>query len=92
MNRGSVLFSLHFAAPHFHSAIEAVGDDSVPTPVRLNSARLAGGRRLELPKLGRVGPVAFPRTGPLRVEAVLAEPRRLALEVTAHEVPADATE
>lgn len=73
-------------------SVSAVGDDSVPTPVRLRIARQANNRRLAVPQPGRIGPVAFPRTGPLRIEVVLDEPRRLALDVTAHEVTADEAE
>jgi hypothetical protein len=67
-------------------SIAAVGDDSLPVPVRVRGARVVGGKCLELPGLGRVGPVAFPKTTPLRVEVTLAEPRRLSLQVTAEEV------
>lgn len=74
-------------------SVAAVGDDAVSIPVALRAARSVANRRLELPQPGRVGPVAFPRTGPLRVEVTLAEPRRLALDVTAYEEgPADETE
>ncbi len=66
-------------------SVAAVGDDSLTTAVRLKAARLAGGRKLEVPRPGQIGPVAFPKSGPLRVEATLAEPRRLALDVTAYE-------
>lgn len=72
--------------------IAAVGDDSLPVPVRLQSARVPGGKKLEVPSLGRIGPVAFPKAAPLRVEVVLAEPRRLSLQVTAEEVLSDASE
>lgn len=73
-------------------AVAAVGDDSLAVPVRVRSARVPGGSRLEVPALGRVGPVAFPKKSPLRVEVTLAEPRRLSLQVTAEEVTADAAE
>jgi len=72
-------------------AVAAVGDDTRPAPVRLQSARVAGGRTLEVPALGRIGPVAFPKSGPLRVEVALTEPRRLSLQVTAEE-PTNAAE
>jgi len=73
-------------------SVAAVGDDSLPTPVRVKAARLANKHKLDIPQLGRVGPVSFPKSGPLRVEVTLAEPRRLALDITAYEVPADAAE
>ncbi|VTT98818.1 Uncharacterized protein (Fragment) OS=Lysinibacillus fusiformis ZB2 GN=C518_4451 PE=4 SV=1 [Gemmataceae bacterium] len=73
-------------------AVAAVGDDSLPVPVRLQAARVPGGKKLEVPALGRVGPVAFPKTAPLRVEVTLAEPRRLSLQVTAEEVASDAAQ
>jgi len=73
-------------------SVAAVGDDSQPTPVRIRTARVAGGRKLELPKPGRIGPVTFPKNGPLRVEVTLVEPRRLALDVTAYEEAADEAE
>lgn len=73
-------------------AVAAVGDDTLPVPVRLQSARILGGKKLDVPAFGRIGPVAFPKAVPLRVEVVLAEPRRLSLQVTAEEVPSDAVE
>lgn len=66
-------------------SVAAVGDDSLATAVRLKTARMGNNRKLEVPKPGKIGPVAFPKSGPLRVEVMLAEPRRLALEVTAYE-------
>lgn len=71
-------------AGDIYLSVAAVGDDSLATAVRLKAARTAN-RKLEVPKPGKVGPVAFPKSGPLRVEVMLAEPRRLALEVTAYE-------
>lgn len=73
-------------------SVAAVGDDALPTPVRIKTARLSNKQKLDVPTLGRVGPVAFPKVGPLRVEITLAEPRRLALDVTAYEVSADEAE
>ena len=73
-------------------AVAAVGDDSLAVPVRLQAARVPGGRKLDVPALGRVGPIAFPKSTPLRVEVTLAEPRRLSLQVTAEEVSSDAAQ
>jgi len=73
-------------------AVAAVGDDTLPVPVRLHSARVLGGKKLEVPSLGRIGPVAFPKSTALRVEVQLAEPRRLSLQVTAEEVQSNAAE
>lgn len=70
-------------------ALAAVGDDSKPVAVKLQAARIPGGKKLEVAALGRVGPVAFPKSTPLRVEVTLAEPRRLSLQVTAEEVLSD---
>lgn len=53
--------------------------------VSISSAKLAGGKKIQMPKAGILGPVAFPDRGPLRLEVVLTEPQRLALEVEAHE-------
>lgn len=69
--------------------ISAVGDDSTPTPVGLKGARLASNRVLDIPRPGRVGPVQFPKSGPLRLEVTLLKPRRLALEITASQGVAD---
>ena len=68
-------------------SVAAVGDDSLATAVALSAARVAGGKTLAVGAAGRAGPVRFPKSGPLRVEVTLAEPRRLALDVTAFEVP-----
>ena len=73
-------------------AVAAVGDDAKAVPVQVSSARVAGGKKLTLPALGRVGPVSFPKTAPLRLEVELTEPRRLSLQITAMEVSPDAPE
>ena len=68
--------------------VSAVGDDSLSTLVRVASARLSSNnRRVGVQAQNRIGPVQFARTGPLRLEVTLAEPRRLSLQVTAEEVP-----
>lgn len=73
-------------------SVAAVGDDAVPIPVRVKAAGVEGGRGLDVPKLGSIGPVKFPRTGPLRVLATLDQPRRLALDISAYEVTAHEAE
>ena len=73
-------------------SLAAVGDDAVAAPLRIKAAKIEGGRVLGVPKLGSIGPVRFPRNGPLRVEATLEQPRRLALDVSAYEVIAHEVE
>ena len=92
------VYALTIHPPHprpageVYLSVAAVGDDSLSSQVRLRSARLAGNRRLDVTSSGRVGPVTFPITGPLRVDITLSEPRRLALDVAAHEEHANETE
>ena len=78
-------------------AITAVGDDRAGLPVPIRDARLPNKQLLGRPATGRIGPVSFPTTGPLRVTMTLSDPRRLAFTVTAAQVASaeetgDATE
>lgn len=95
-DEGIYVLTIHPPQPRptgkVYLSVMAVGDDSLPTAVRVAAARLPNRQRLGLPQFGRVGPVTFPKGGPLRVEVTLAEPRRLSLDVTAYEVHDDETE
>ena len=72
--------------------VSAVGDDG-KTPIPLKSARLAPkGGPVPIAGSARIGPVAFPPAGPLRLEVVLEHPRRLSLQVTTHAEAASETE
>jgi hypothetical protein len=51
----------------------------------MSEAKIAGGKALDVPQSGTLGPVTFPERGALRIEVVLTEPRRFAMEVEAHE-------
>lgn len=65
-------------------SISAVGDDA-SAPIAVTTARLAGGKKVDITQSGKLGPVVFPKAGPLRIEIVLKDPQRLAMEVHAHE-------
>ena len=86
---GVYALTVHPPRPHptgtVYLSVAAVGDDSLATAVRVKAARMANGRKVEVSNGGKVGPVKFPKSGPLRVEVTLSEPRRLALGVTAYE-------
>ena len=71
-------------------SVTAVGDDLL-APIDLKSAR-QGAKVLKIEKPNRVGPVTFPRSGPLKLDVMLAEPRKLSLQVTAHEGTSDEAE
>lgn len=65
-------------------AIWAVGDDR-KTPAEVRSARLLDGTDVPVAASGVIGPVATPKTGALKLEVVLREPLRVAMEVAAYE-------
>jgi hypothetical protein len=65
-------------------AIKAVGDDSTLSAVAIQSA-VIGGRELPILKPGTFGPVRLRGRPRLVVELTLAQPRKLAMEVEAHE-------
>lgn len=65
-------------------SLKAIGDDATGSAVRLAAAE-AGGKSLEMPKPGVLGPLKFPGKGRLLVQIKLVEPRKLAMEVEAHE-------
>ena len=62
----------------------AVGDDA-KEPVRIRAARRPDGTEVPVESLGRLGPLKFPQTGSVNLEIQLAEPRRVSMEVSAHE-------
>jgi hypothetical protein len=64
--------------------ISTVGDDQ-KAPAEIKSARLASGEEIPVPKTGIVGPLKFTTGAPLKLEVVLLEPLRVAMEVSAHE-------
>ena len=64
--------------------VSTVGDDQ-KAPAEIKSARHATGEALPLAGLGRIGPVSLTPGEIIRIEIVLAEPLRVAMEVTAHE-------
>jgi hypothetical protein len=65
--------------------LKAIGDDATGSAVGLSAARVAGGQRLETPRPGVLGPVRFSAKNRLLVDVTLVEPRKLAMEVEAHE-------
>ncbi len=64
--------------------LQAVGDDTKAT-IRIAGARLAGGVEIPFDPSGKVGPVVLSPKDALRLEVTLEEPRKLSIEVTAHE-------
>src|ERR1035437_112173 len=64
--------------------ISTVGDDQ-KAPAEIKSARFAGGGDIAIPKTGVLGPLKFTANEPLKLEVVLLEPLRVAMEVSAHE-------
>ncbi|MCX7424492.1 MAG: hypothetical protein NTW96_02480 [Planctomycetia bacterium] len=62
----------------------AVGDDA-KEPLSIRAARLADGTSLPSETVGKIGPLAFPPTGPINLEVELCESRKVAMEVSAHE-------
>lgn len=65
-------------------AIWAVGDDR-KAPVEVRSARLLDGTDVPVAASGVIGPVATPKTGAVRLEVVLRQPLRVAMEVAGYE-------
>ena len=63
---------------------QAVGDDT-KAPIRIAGARLPNGEDLPFDPAGKVGPVTLSPKDALRIEVTLEEPRKLSIEVTAHE-------
>ncbi|HZS56885.1 MAG TPA: hypothetical protein VFA65_20940, partial [Bryobacteraceae bacterium] len=64
--------------------ISTVGDDQT-APAEIKSARFAAGGDIPLAEAGVIGPVKLGSAAPLKLEVVLAEPLRVAMEVAAHE-------
>jgi len=64
--------------------ISTVGDDQ-KAPAEIKSARLASGGDIGVQKTGLIGPLKLTTGTPLKLEIVLAEPLRVAMEVSAHE-------
>jgi len=65
-------------------AISTVGDDQ-KAPAEIKSARLASGGDIPVPETGILGPLKLTTDAPLKLEIVLSEPLRVAMEVSAHE-------
>lgn len=65
--------------------ITAIGDDASRHLVRISKARITGGIELGIPGSGVIGPVRLSSKARVIVEVQLVEPRKLALEVEAHE-------
>jgi hypothetical protein len=66
--------------------LKAIGDDATGSVVRLSAARGASGKAIGTPRPGVLGPVKFSGKDRLLVDVTLVEPRKLAMEVEAHEV------
>jgi hypothetical protein len=64
--------------------ISTVGDDQ-KAPAEIKSARFANGGDIAVAETGVLGPLKFTDGTPLKLEVVLAEPLRVAMEVSAHE-------
>jgi hypothetical protein len=64
--------------------ISTVGDDQ-KAPAEIKSARLASGADIAVTETGVIGPLKFTANEPLKLEVVLLEPLRVAMEVSAHE-------
>jgi hypothetical protein len=67
-------------------SLNAIGDDATGSIVRIAIARGDDGKALQMPRPGVFGPVKFSGKGRLLVDVTLVEPRKLAMEVEAHEV------
>ncbi len=65
-------------------AVWVVGDDQRAL-AEIQSARLLNGKDLEVTSTGLLGPVSLPKNETLQFEVRLAEPLRVAMEVSAHE-------
>jgi len=64
--------------------ISTVGDDQ-KAPAEIKSARLSSGGDIAVSGIGILGPLKLTNCGPVKLEIVLVEPLRVAMEVTAHE-------
>jgi hypothetical protein len=64
--------------------ITTVGDDQ-KAPAEIKSARLTSGADIPVAETGKLGPVKLTAGEPLKLEIVLSEPLRVAMEVSAHE-------
>ena len=64
--------------------ISTVGDDQ-KAPAEIKSARLANGGNIAVPETGVLGPLKLTPGAPLKLEVVLLEPLRVAMEVSANE-------
>jgi hypothetical protein len=65
-------------------SIKAVGDDSTSSTVAIQSARMDG-KDVPIPKQGAMGPVRLNGRPRLLIDVKLTHPRKLAMEVEAHE-------
>ena len=66
-------------------SLKAIGDDATGSIVRIALAHGDDGGELQTPRPGVVGPVRFSGKKRLLVLVTLVEPRKLAMEVEAHE-------
>ncbi len=64
--------------------ISTVGDDR-KAPAEIKSARLLSGGDIEVRASGVIGPLKLSKGSPVKLEIVLREPLRVAMEVSAHE-------
>lgn len=64
--------------------INEVGDDAVRTGIEIRQASILGGELLSV-KNNAIGPIALHPGCPVRLEIVLKDPTRVAMEVEAHE-------
>jgi uncharacterized membrane protein YgcG len=65
-------------------AIWAVGDDR-KAPVEVRFARLLDGTDVPVATSGMIGPIVAPNAGAVKLEVVLLQPLRVAMEVAAYE-------
>jgi len=64
--------------------ISTVGDDQ-KAPAEIKSARFSTGGDIPIAQAGVLGPIKMKANGMLKLEVVLSEPLRVAMEVSAHE-------
>lgn len=67
-----------------HIAVSVVGDDQ-RARAEIKKARFSSGEDIPIAEPGVIGPVSLGKTTPLRIEILLEEPLRVAMEVAAHE-------
>jgi len=65
--------------------LKAIADDATGSAVRIAAASDVDGLAIPIPKLGVIGPVQFKGKTSLILSITLVEPRKLAMEVEAHE-------